>query len=48
VVAVSCYYIISSFTNERLSVVVSELASEHDGSGFESNLVPLLTILISY
>jgi hypothetical protein len=41
---IQCYYIISSFINGRLSVVVSELASEHDVSGFESNLVSLLTI----
>ncbi len=34
-------YIISMITTERDSVVVSEMAREHEGSGFESILVLL-------
>ena len=41
-------YIISKLTNESDSLVVIEVASEHEGSGFESILVLLFLFLISY
>ena len=40
---IQCKYIISKFILEGDSVVISEVAGEHEGSGFESDLVLLLT-----